>query len=144
MIIHVRRRCEAFRGRVPPDDEVQLRQLPFGLQPVHHEMCEGKGRPRGGPRANAGRAKYYGSWVTDDLEAIRAGCDTVVANRWSDELADAVEKAYTRDLFKRDLGRRAVDRLLQGITSEYDFRISPVPPGRINMQRYYYRILPSW
>ena len=77
-------------------------------------MREGKGRPRGGPRAHAGRAKYFGSWVTDDLEAIKAGCDTVVANRWSDELVYAVGKAYTRDLFKRDLGRRAVDRLLQG------------------------------
>lgn len=30
------------------------------------------------------------------------------------------------------------------IASEYDFRISPVPPGRINMQQYYYHILPSW
>jgi hypothetical protein len=30
------------------------------------------------------------------------------------------------------------------IVSEYDFRISPVPSGRFNMQSYYYRVLPSW
>ena len=32
----------------------------------------------------------------------KAGCDMIVANRWSDELADVSDKAYTRDLFKRD------------------------------------------
>ena len=77
----VRRQGEAGRGRLPPDDEVQLRQLPRELHPWRHEAREGKGRPRGGPRAHAGRAKYSGSWVTHDLEAFKAGCDTVVANR---------------------------------------------------------------
>ena len=40
--------------------------------------------------------------VTHDLEAFKAGCDVIVANRWSDELADVAENVYTRDLFKRD------------------------------------------
>lgn len=40
-----------------------------------------------------------------DLEAIKADCDMIVANRWSDELADMADKVYTRDLFKRDLPR---------------------------------------
>lgn len=46
--------------------------------------------------------KKSGSEVTHDLETFKAGCDVIVANRWSDELADVAEKVYTRDLFKRD------------------------------------------
>ena len=46
--------------------------------------------------------EFFGSEVTHDLEAFKAGCDVIVANRWSDELADAADKVYTRDLFKRD------------------------------------------
>ena len=44
----------------------------------------------------------FGSEVTHDPEAFKAGCDVIVANRWSDELADVADKVYTRDLFKRD------------------------------------------
>ena len=46
--------------------------------------------------------EFFGSEVTHDLEAFRAGCDVIVANRWSDELSDVAVKDYTRDLFKRD------------------------------------------
>ena len=33
---------------------------------------------------------------------FKAGCDVIVANRWSDELADVEERVYTMGLFKRD------------------------------------------
>ena len=46
--------------------------------------------------------EFFGSEVTHELEAFKAGCDVIVANRWSDELADVVDKVYTKDLFKRD------------------------------------------
>ena len=45
--------------------------------------------------------EFFGSEVTHDLEAFKSGCDVIVANRWSDELADVADKVHTRDLFKR-------------------------------------------
>lgn len=52
------------------------------------------------PTLNA--PEFFGSEVTHDLEAFKAGCDVIVANRWSDELADVADKVYTRELFKRE------------------------------------------
>lgn len=52
------------------------------------------------PTLNA--PEFFGSEVTNDLEAFKTECDVIVANRWSDELADVADKVYTRDLFKRD------------------------------------------
>lgn len=46
--------------------------------------------------------EFFGSEVTHDLEALKAGCDVIAANRWGDELADVADKVYTRDLFKRN------------------------------------------
>ena len=45
---------------------------------------------------------FFGSEITHDLEDFKSRCDLIVANRWSDELADVAEKVYTRDLFRRD------------------------------------------
>ena len=45
---------------------------------------------------------FFGSEVTHGLESFKAGCNAIVANRRSDELADVSEMVYTRDLFKRD------------------------------------------
>lgn len=45
---------------------------------------------------------FFGSRVTGDLGEFKRGCDLIVANRWSDELADVAGKVFTRDLFRRD------------------------------------------
>lgn len=47
-------------------------------------------------------SEFYGSEVTSDLGAFKSRADVIVANRWSDDLADVSEKVYTRDLFRRD------------------------------------------
>lgn len=52
------------------------------------------------PTLNA--PEFFGSEVTHDLAKFKAECDVIVANRWSDDLFDVVDKVYTRDLFKRD------------------------------------------
>ena len=48
-------------------------------------------------------AEFFGSEVTHDLNAFKNRSDIIVANRWNEsELADAADKVYTRDLFRRD------------------------------------------
>ena len=49
-----------------------------------------------------GASDFFGSEVTHDLEAFKTRCDLIVANRWSEELADVSGKVFTRDLFGRD------------------------------------------
>lgn len=49
-----------------------------------------------------GEPTFGGCEVTHDLEAFKASCDVIAANRWSEELADVSEKVYTRDRFGRD------------------------------------------
>ena len=46
--------------------------------------------------------EFFGNEATHDLDAFKRRCDVIIANRWSDELADVVGKVYTRDLFRRD------------------------------------------
>lgn len=46
--------------------------------------------------------EFFGSEVAHDLDKFKAKCDVIVANRWSDDLADVADKVYSRDLFKRD------------------------------------------
>lgn len=45
---------------------------------------------------------FFSSRVIKDLEEFKTMCDVIVANRYSKDISDVVDKVYTRDLYFRD------------------------------------------
>lgn len=89
--------------------------------------------PRGGasrrwPLWTATRA---GKEKMVDLESSESGRGLILANRWSDELADDANKAYTKDLGKRNWGRElpALGKLVHSKFNLLEHGVVSTPPA---------------
>lgn len=86
---------------MPTDHEVDDNFRASSIQGITKRV-KAKGIPVMAYEPTLGAPEFFGSEVTHDIGAFKAKCDVIVANSWSDELADVAGKVYARDLFKRD------------------------------------------
>lgn len=47
-------------------------------------------------------SSFFGSKIIGDLKDFKTMCDVIIANRYDPMLEDAIDKVYTRDIFRRD------------------------------------------
>lgn len=98
----LRGQAQTGGGRVPPHDEGGLDSFRASSVQGIMKRIKAKGVPVVVYESTLDAPELFGSEVTHDLAAFKAKCDVIVANRWSDELADVAAKVYTRDLLRRD------------------------------------------
>lgn len=84
----------AGRGRVPPHDEDGSDNFRASSAQGIMKRIKAKGVPVVVNEPTLDAPEFFGSEATHDLAAFKAKCDVIVANRWSDDLADAAGKVY--------------------------------------------------